>query len=643
MRNGPLATAVVAATLFWAAYDNGSYSFESWSVLAIAVLWGLAVAVIFGLAPRARIPTSPFVVGGLIASLALWTLASLLWSADAEATFEEFDRVALYLATFVSTALISSSNMVGRFADGLAAAIVAVAALALISRFFPGSFPEGDLPTFLPQAVTRLSFPLGYWNGLAIFVALGIPLLLRVVLVARGPAIRSLALVPMPAIAAVIYLTSSRGGVLVALVGAGVFLVLTGRRGAAALAIALSLIGSAAAIAILLGRDQLANGPLGTELVESQGRSAALLLTLVCGVTGLSYWGGWRLLRDKTEPPALGWALLAASVSVAIVAVAAASPVEQFDGFKKLPSESEAIDRDDFAQAHLLSGSGSGRWQFWAAAVDQWKDHQLLGAGAGSFEAWWAQHASFSYFVKDAHSLYLETLGELGVVGFVLVLALVVAGIVVGVLRARGASGDLRVNTAALAAVFAAYAAGVSLDWMWELAVVSLVAFAALGLVSGAGTVASGSLRVAEPGERRPRTYRRFGLGVVALVTIWALICAQAIPLLARLEIGKSQDAVGRRDIDDAMSAAEAARAIQPWAATPYLQLALVNEEAGELGRARSWLREALVRDRRDWRLWLVAARIETKLGNVAAGERSLRRAAALNPRSPLFEGVFEP
>jgi Flp pilus assembly protein TadD len=38
-----------------------------------------------------------------------------------------------------------------------------------------------------------------------------------------------------------------------------------------------------------------------------------------------------------------------------------------------------------------------------------------------------------------------------------------------------------------------------------------------------------------------------------------------------------------------------------------------------------------------DWHVWLVAARIQAKRGELAAARRSLRRARSLNPRSPLF------
>jgi len=639
---GLVVTGLVAAAIFWVAYDNGSYGLESRNTLAIVLGWALIVAVVFGLLPREPAPRASLVVGGLMVGYALWTLASLISTSDAEGTLDEFNRVTLYVGVFAIVTVGSSRQNLGRWADGLAVAIAAVATVALASRLFPGLFPEGDLPTFLPGAVTRLSFPLGYWNGLAIFLALGIPLLLRIALVARSAALRGLALAPMPVIASAIYLASSRGGVVSALIGSVVFIALTERRWAAAVALAVSLGGTAAAIAVLLDRDELVNGPLGTDLVESQGRSAAVFIALACLATAAVFGLGARLLGGRIRPgAALGRLVVFATLVAAAVAVAAADLVERFEKFKTPPEELTAFEGGDFVKQHLLSGSGSGRWQLWAAAVEEWEQFPMLGEGAGSYESWWAEHASITQFVKDAHSLYLESLGELGVIGFGLAVALVVAGIGVGVRRARTASDDTRVSAAALTAVFAAYAGAAGFDWVWELTAVSVVAFAALALVCWPATVAAGPLRVVEAGTP-PRRARGFGFGVAVLLAAWVLIVAQAIPLFAQREIGDSQAAVQRGDLDDALDAAGAARDIQPWAATPYLQLALVSEESGDLRRARTWIGEAIERDGRDWRLWLVSARVETKLGRVAAAERSLRRAAELNPRSPLFQGLLE-
>ena len=196
-----LITVLVATAVFWIAYDNGAYALAGRASIAIAVWWAVAVVVLFGLLPREPAPRASLAIGGLLAALSLWTLASLLWSPSAEKAFLELDRVTLLLGVFVLVTVAATRRTIGPCADGLAAAIAVVATIALASRLLPGLLPERDLATFLPGAATRLSFPLGYWNGLAIFLSLGVPLLLRVALVARGSAVRGLALAPIPVIA----------------------------------------------------------------------------------------------------------------------------------------------------------------------------------------------------------------------------------------------------------------------------------------------------------------------------------------------------------------------------------------------------------------------------------------------------------
>ncbi len=641
---GYLLAAAIAAAALWIAYDDGSYGLPNRASLAIAVFWGILVGLGLGVLSLASFPRSTAIIGGLIATLSLWTLLSVSRSPSAEGAFIEFNRVSLYLGVYVLVVLASTRRTVGRWADGLAAAVVMVTVVALVSRLFPGSFSDRGLATFLPSAATRLSFPVGYWNGLGVLVGLGVPLLLRVALVARRPWVRGLALAPLPAMGSVLYLTSSRGGFATAIVGIAVFVALTERRWSAATAAAVAAAGSALAIVTLLDRRELVNGPLGTDLVREQGRGAALLIGLACAACGVAYGAGVRLLGPRIRPRRTIGRIAVAVVVVGLAAVIVASdPAQRFETFKQTPEQAENVGGGDFVRAHLLSGGGSGRWQFWSAAFDQWREYPVLGEGAGSYEARWAEHASFSYFVRDAHSLYLEVLGELGIVGFTLIAGLVLAGIGVGARRSLRAAGEMRVTVAALTSVFAAFAFAAGFDWIWELAAVSVVALVALALISGPSTVALEPVHLAQPGESPHWTStHRVVLGVIASVIAWILLSAQAISLLADREVARSQHAVARGDLEEAADAAEAARNIQPWATTPYLQLALVSEEAGNLDRARVWIDEAIERNRRDWRLWLVSARIETRLGRVAIAERSLLRAAELNPRSPLFEGLLE-
>jgi Tfp pilus assembly protein PilF len=101
--------------------------------------------------------------------------------------------------------------------------------------------------------------------------------------------------------------------------------------------------------------------------------------------------------------------------------------------------------------------------------------------------------------------------------------------------------------------------------------------------------------------------------------------------------LASSQEAVREGNLGQALDRALAARQLQPWAASPYLQLALVHEQREDLPAAEAAIREAIERDPLDWRLWLVAARVETESGDISAARESLARAIELNPRSPLF------
>jgi hypothetical protein len=626
---GHLLLLVATAALFWVAYDDGSYGLASRTTLGIVVWWILILGIALRLLelPSSRWSLLPV---ALLGAFAAWTLISVTWSSNDEATFDEFNRVTLYLGILILASLVRSPPARERFVDGLTLAVTGIALVALTSRLFPGALPERSLADFLPAVATRLSFPLGYWNGIAIFVALGIPLLLRMSIVANALVVRAAAVAVLPIFGCVIYLASSRGGVATGVVGAACFVAFTARRWTAVAALVAGGLGTAASVAVLLDRQQLVNGPLGGSAAHDQGRSAAVLIAMLSIGAGVVFAVAARFLgsrRLRLPAPRAITAVLCVLLAVAIIL---AHPVRRFEEFRALPQQPLAA--NDFARAHLTSGSGSGRWQFWTSAFDEWKRHPVAGGGAGSYEQWWAQHASFSYFVKNAHSLYLETLGELGLVGFGFLALFVLASVVLGARALRHGSTDSRATDSALLALFVAFLVAAGVDWMWQLTAVTALSMFALGLLLASSPSA---VQAAAGSERQSAAAR-----AVLIAAGVAVIVAAAIPMLAQLQIGSSQAAVARGDLQAATTDALRARAIQPWAASPYLQLALAAELDGRLPDARRWIQSAIRRDENDWRLWIVAARIETKLAMPRSASASLRRAETLNPRSPLFVGI---
>ena len=79
--------------------------------------------------------------------------------------------------------------------------------------------------------------------------------------------------------------------------------------------------------------------------------------------------------------------------------------------------------------AERLVSVQSNRYGYWRVAAGVFADHPVAGVGSGAFAVEWLQRREIEEGVRDAHSLYLETAAELGLVGL-LALALFLGGIV---------------------------------------------------------------------------------------------------------------------------------------------------------------------------------------------------------------------
>lgn len=610
----------VAAAVFALSYANGGYFPTTRSYAGIAAWWLLGVGAAIGLASAwAAIDRLALVALGLFSAFAVWILISTGWASDAERAFAQFNQVALYVAVLAIAIVLARLLQARVLVGGVALALSAIAAVALVSRFFPSTFgvSPGAQAQLLQPLKYRLSFPLGYWNGLGIEVALAFPLLLSLMTSRRSRLVSALAALPLPLLTAVMYLTSSRGAFAAAAVGVVAFLVLTPRRWPALAAVVVAGVAGAVAVAVLVPKKALVNGDVDTPLGVRQGHHAALWIAIACVVTAL-VWATLAELGTRLSTPSrrVGQVTVVVFVVLAGVVIVSAHPIAKFDSFKSNPAVANTHGTD--TTDHLLSSSGSGRWQFWSAAVSEFRAHPLNGGGAGSWQAWWLQHNSLKAASEFAHSLYLESLAELGIVGLLLIAAAVLSS-VVGAVRSALALASTEVAAAAACGI-AFFFAG-AYDWVWQLAGIAVVGVGMLG-------VAMGSLPAT-----RATAWGRAGIvrPAIAVLAVAAII-PQFVVLAAGSHLRNAQDAFYAGDAARARSEALAAKAIEPWSATPYLWLGLTAEGEGNLKVASRWLDDAISHSRRDYQLWLRAAIIETKRGNAVVAKRDLAEASRLNP-----------
>ena len=124
---------------------------------------------------------------------------------------------------------------------------------------------------------------------------------------------------------------------------------------------------------------------------------------------------------------------------------------------------------DERNARRLLDLSGHGRTELWRSAWHEGRDRPLAGGGAGSWPRAYIAETHSLAGPANAHSLYLETFAELGVVGLAFVLGFVVIVLVRG-----------REEPAALA-VFAAFVLHAAADWDWQLPAATLPAIVCAG------------------------------------------------------------------------------------------------------------------------------------------------------------------
>ena len=608
------------------ALSGGGYDPIVRNQLGLAVWWGVLLGLAVGALPLGRLRYGSWIALGLLALYVAWVALSLIWSDVAASTVEDLGRVVTYLGVFALALAIRGPRGARRMVGALGAAIAVVAVVALLSRLHPAWFTHaGETVAFLPASRSRLAYPLGYWNGVAALTAIGLPLLLYLACSARSLVTRALAAAALPAMALTIYFTFSRGGTLAAIAAVALFLALAHDRLPKAATALLAAAGAAILIAAAGQRDALDAGLAGS-LAREQGDGLLAITLAVCGGVGLLQAALAGVERRAARPAwsrpsrRLSLALLGALLAVLVAAgLATGGPGRAADGWREF-KHSPVVGA---GPARLGSLSSNGRWQLWRSALKESEQAPLRGGGSGSFEVWWARHDG-AVFVRDAHSLYFETLGELGIVGLALIVAFLGWVLATGTRRWALAARQRRTQLAAALAGCAAFCLGAAFDWLWELAVIPIAFLLLASVLVSAG----------ERPRRRPLPPAARLAGVAVSLAAMAAI---AIPLSAAASLQSSRAAAAAGDYAAALSDATDARLVEPYAAAPRLQQGLALEAQGRLAAAEAALRGAVRREPVEWRAWTILSRIQAERGRAAAALASYRRAKSLNPNSPLF------
>lgn len=481
---GPALMLIPGAAVLYCGVHGGGFFPGTPAFVALILIQVLILWLLLAERPLAGFSRPLAAATVLLGLYALWTLASALWSDSVARALIEFDRALLYLVALVLFGSIGrSARHVRWLVYGLAGALGFVCIVGLITRILPNVWP-----TTPNVANNRLSYPVTYWNTLGLMAAIAAVFCLHMASRDRGawPA-RLLGAAAVPALAATVLFTFSRGAIVAGIVGLVAYLVVGRPRGMIAGLLA-TVPPTVVAIKVAYDADLLATADPTTPAAVAQGHHVAAVLAGCIALAVLARAALFLLDRRLSRYPTLVPRRIAlpATAAVAVVGLgvflALSGPhflSHQYHRFAKGPGVTSTAD----LRQRLTDPGNNGRVYHWNAAFAGFRQNRLHGVGAGTYQLLWERKRTTNVRVQDGHSLYFEVAGELGLIGVVLIVLTVVTILLGFLMRARGP------NRALYGALFATglmWALRAGVDWDWEMPAVTLWFFAAGGVVLSA-------------------------------------------------------------------------------------------------------------------------------------------------------------
>jgi O-Antigen ligase len=460
-----------ALAFFSGGYFDGP---RAWAGLLAWILVAVAVAATLRLALT---KVGWLTIGGL-AAFAAWTLVSAVWAPIAGNAYHAGQIVVLYTGALLAAAILFGDHRARRWVEpALAGGALIVIGYGISARLLPGVLHFAHSIS----AEGRLEQPLTYWNAMGELAALGFVLCARVAGAAARPrALRLAAVAAAAPLGMGLYLSFSRGALFACVAGLVALLVLAPQREqlrALLVAVAAGALASAAA-APFHGVTAL-TGAQATR--ERQGAiTLALLVVIMLAAVAVQ----WRAARSGASKPL---ALPHAAPWIAVGAICAGLALAIAVGAKETAKAPQS------AGATRLVTLESNRYDYWDVALRSFSSQPLHGVGAGGWAVDWIRYRTINDFAVDAHSLPLQTLAELGIVGVLLLLAFLGG---VG-LSARDAARASSAQAAGPIAGLVVYVAHAPLDWDWQMPAVTLVAIVLAGSLLAADEVGPAPVVVA--------------------------------------------------------------------------------------------------------------------------------------------------
>lgn len=675
----PVTLALAAGLCALTFYAGGGLTAATMTTteIVLSLLAGIALAGI-ALGARANRPLYGLWPALGLLAFALFSGLSIVWSVQPDASWRDAGRLLAYAAVFAASAALArvAPRRWPAVLGGVALASVVVCAFALLMKCFPEHFQEAN-------RFARLYEPYGYWNALGLTAAMGAICCMWLGARRSGHALLSaLAYPAMGLLLLTLLLAYSRGALLALAVGAALWLCLVPLRlrGAAVL-----LAGGAAAGAIAAW--DFSNRALSSEGVPLSQSAAAghelgalvVAMLLLLGVAGVAS----IFVTSRHAPPAqlrrrAGMALLALPLLAVLALVGALAHSRRgltgsiSHAFHTLTNTHATVSNTP----GRLTAVASVRAEYWKEALKVFSAHPLLGAGADGYQVARLRYRTSAVAVKHAHGFIVQTLADLGVLGLLLALALLLAWAAAagrsthpfnrrwrGWRELRGGAGAgwrtlgpqegrgygaERIGMLSMLCLVVVFGVHSTVDWTWYVPGTAFVALICAGWLAGRGPLDAPAWPLPSPARvrealraRRRPSWARLGLAGACLLAALLAAWSQWQPQRAEDSREEALALLATRS-PAALGVARTAVSRDPLSAEALFTLADVQGERGESAAARRTLAQAVKLQPSNPQTWLALGRMDLA-GDPRAALAELRAAIYLDPESISLQPPAQP
>jgi cytochrome c-type biogenesis protein CcmH/NrfG len=517
------ATLVLAGLLCFATFlAGGGLNLAPMTTLelTLTLLAGALVASVLILAPLRIRFYGLWSIGLLLAFTALTGL-SVVWSVAPDASWQDAGRMLTYSGVFASAVALAWLAPAGWRAllGAIVLAAVAVCVYALLTKILPNQLGTSAEVNFY----ARLQEPYGYWNAIGLTAAMGAIGCLWLGARRAGHALLSaLAYPAMGLMILTLLLAYSRGALAALAIGVLVWMCIVPLRLRGARVLIVGALGAAPVIGWDFSTHALSSdgAALATRITAGHQLGvligAMLVLLTLLGVA-IGFFGDRRApsaATRRTVGIALGallvLALLAGAGSLAASKRGLTGTISH--DLSSLTNPNAPVPANTPGR---LTAVGSVRARYWKEALEIFKAHPVLGAGAAGYETARLRYRTQELDVRQAHGYVVQTLADLGILGLAITLALLVVWMAaagrsthpfnrrwkaqrsppsLAWQSAPAAYTPERIGMLAMLCIVVVFGVHSFADWTWYVPGDALVALLCAGWLAGRGPLAPGNL-----------------------------------------------------------------------------------------------------------------------------------------------------